>query len=594
MLKELLYPFDAEYILRHKKALRRQLLEQGQERLKKKIAILGGGTTKDIRQVLDLFLLNQDIEAEFYESEYNQFYEDAVFGNEELNSFGPDLVYICTSNHNVSVYPHIKDTDEEIEEMLRTESDRYRQVWESLTERFHCPIIQNNFEMPYRRLLGNRDAYDIHGRVNYLTCLNLQFYRYAQEHDAFHICDINYLSADYGLSKWSDPSYYHMYKYAMHINAIPILAFSLSNIIKSIYGKNKKAFALDLDNTLWGGVIGDDGVDGIVLGEDTPEGQIFTEFQEYIKEHTELGILLTVDSKNEEENALAGLNHPDSRIRPDDCVALRANWETKDRNLRGIAEELSLLPESFLFVDDNPAERKIIEDQIPGVVAPVIGDPCDYIRILDRGGYFEVTSFSEEDRKRGEMYLQNRQRSQMESKYENYTEYLQALEMQATIKAFDPIHFARIAQLTNKSNQFNLTTLRCTPNEIAEMASNPGYITVYGDLKDRYGDNGIVSVAAGEILDGVCHIRLWLMSCRVLKREMEYAMMDCLVRAAKTKGVRSLRGYYYPTAKNRMVKDFYLLQGFTKETEDAEGNTEWVYEIPEAYECKNHVIKVDE
>ena len=335
MLKELLYPFDAEYILRHKKALRRQLLEQGQERLKKKIAILGGGTTKDIRQVLDLFLLNQDIEAEFYESEYNQFYEDAVFGNEELNSFGPDLVYICTSNHNVSVYPHIKDTDEEIEEMLRTESDRYRRVWESLTERFHCPIIQNNFEMPYRRLLGNRDAYDIHGRVNYLTCLNLQFYRYAQEHDQLHICDINYLSADYGLSKWSDPSYYHMYKYAMHINAIPILAFSLSNIIKSIYGKNKKAFALDLDNTLWGGVIGDDGVDGIVLGEDTPEGQIFTEFQEYIKEHTELGILLTVDSKNEEENALAGLNHPDSRIRPDDCVALRANWETKDRNLRG-------------------------------------------------------------------------------------------------------------------------------------------------------------------------------------------------------------------------------------------------------------------
>ena len=214
----------------------------------------------------------------------------------------------------------------------------------------------------------------------------MEFYNYAQTHDNFYICDINYISADYGLKEWSDPFYYHMYKYAVNVNAIPYLAFNVANIIKSVFGKNKKGMVLDLDNTLWGGVIGDDGVDNIVLGPEESEGQVYSEFQRYIKEHLQLGAVLNINSKNDEENALAGLAHPDSGLSKDDFVTIKANWNPKDQNLREIAEEMNLLPESLLFIDDNPAERHIVTEQLPGVVAPEIGEAYQYIANIDRGG----------------------------------------------------------------------------------------------------------------------------------------------------------------------------------------------------------------
>ena len=267
-MKELEYPFDAETILAKKKKLRRQLLENagGGAFLNKRIAILGGSTTSDIKLMLELFLLNQGIRPSFYESEYNQYYQDAMFPNASLEAFTPDIIYIHTTNRNVTAYPRMTDTAEAVNALLDAEMEKFEGMWNRLSEVYHCPIIQNNFEMPFYRLLGNRDVYDIHGRVNFLSRLNQRFYAFAQMHDNFHICDINYISADYGLKEWSDPFYWHMYKYALNVNAIPYLSFNVANIVKSIFGKNKKGFVLDLDNTLWGGVIGDDGVDGIVLG----------------------------------------------------------------------------------------------------------------------------------------------------------------------------------------------------------------------------------------------------------------------------------------------------------------------------------------
>ena len=214
----------------------------------------------------------------------------------------------------------------------------------------------------------------MHGKVNFLTRLNMMFYDYADSHENFYICDINYISADYGLAEWSDPFFYHMYKYALNVNAIPYLAFNVANIIKSVFGKNKKGLVLDLDNTLWGGVIGDDGVENIALGQEVAEGQIYSEFQNYVKEQTQLGVILNIDSKNDPENAKAGIEHPDSAFCMEDFIEIKANWEPKDQNFREIAEDLNLLPESLVFVDDNPAERSIVEQNLEGVCAPEIGD----------------------------------------------------------------------------------------------------------------------------------------------------------------------------------------------------------------------------
>ena len=591
MLKELLYPFDPNYILENKRKIRKALLENSDGFIEKKIAVLGGYTTAAIRQIMELFLLNNGIKASFYESEYNKFYEDAMFDNAELEKFKPDIIYICTSNRNITRYPSLNDN---VDDLLNNEFEKYKGIWQSLNDRYHCPIIQNNFELPYYRLMGNKEASDIHGKVSFITRLNLLFAEYAQKHENFYICDINYISADYGLRQWSDPFYFHMYKYALNVNAVPYLSFNVTNIIKSIFGKNKKGFVLDLDNTLWGGVIGDDGVEGIKIGPEESEGQVYSEFQRYLKEHKQLGVILNIDSKNDYENAIAGLKHPDSELSEDDFVEIKANWEPKDRNFEEIAKEINLLPESLVFVDDNPAERHIVSEQLKGVCAPEIGSVEHYIEVLDRNGFFEVTTLSKDDLKRNEMYKQNAERAKAEASFSNYKDYLLSLDMKGIIKPFEPMYIERISQLSNKSNQFNLTTHRYTVADIEEIAEDDNYIPLYGKLIDRFGDNGLVSVVIGHVVEDVCEMDLWIMSCRVLKRDLEFAMMDELVKRCKEKGVKKIIGHYYPTAKNNMVKDFYSIQGFSKISEDEKGNTDWLFEINDDYQLKNEVIKVED
>lgn len=591
-MKELEYPFDNDYILKKKKSIKKQLLENDNF-IEKNIAILGGSTTSDIKLILELFLLNQGIKPNFYESEYNQYYQDAMFPNPELEEFKPDIIYIHTTNRNITTYPIVGNSKEEANELLSNEYNKFSNMWDRLAQVYNCPIIQNNFELPFYRLMGNKDASDYRGKVNFITRLNLKFYEYAESHANFYINDINYVSASYGLEKWADNFYWHMYKYALAVPAIPSLAFNISNIIKAIFGKNKKAFVLDLDNTLWGGIVGDDGVENIKVGPEVPSGQVFSEFQNYLKEHKNLGIILNVNSKNEKENAIAGLNHPDGPLKPDDFIIIKANWDPKSKNIVDIANELNLGVDSLVFVDDNPAEREIVRRQVNGVAIPEIDAPEHYINILDKSGFFEVTTISKDDLNKSEMYKENAKRNEMLNAYADYDDYLKSLKMKATIKPFEAIYMSRIAQLTNKSNQFNLTTHRYTQAEIEEIANNKNYIKLYGKLEDIFGDNGVVTVVIGHIEEKVLHIDLWLMSCRVLKRDMEFAMMDSLVKKAREAGIEKIKGYYYPTPKNGMVKEFYGLHGFEKENEDEEGNTIWNLNINN-YKNKNKFIEVEE
>ncbi|MGN0431366.1 MAG: HAD-IIIC family phosphatase [Lachnospiraceae bacterium] len=593
-MRELEYPFDSEYILKKAKSIKKALLADGSSRIEKKIAVLGGSTTHDIIKVLELFLLHYGIAPVFYESEYAQYWQDAMFDNEELLTFAPDVIYIHTSNRNITEYPTLAASVAEVDDLLDKSCEHFKVMWDKLRETYKCPIIQNNFEYPYYRLLGNKEACDIHGRISFLNRLNEKFYEYARENANFYINDIAYLSACYGLDKWGDPFYWHMYKYALCLPAIPTLSFNVANIIKSIYGKNKKALVLDLDNTLWGGVVGDDGVENLEIGQETSMGQVFSEFQSYIRQQKDIGIMLNVSSKNEEENALAGLQHPDGILKPQDFVTIKANWEPKSKNVADIAAELNIMQDALVFVDDNPAEREIIRTQLNGVAVPEIGSPEEYIRVLDRSGYFEVTNLSEDDRNRSDMYKANLERKKQQESFGDYKEYLKSLEMRGTIKPFESMYMARIAQLTNKSNQFNLTTKRYTQAEIEQAAADNEKITLYGKLEDRFGDNGVVSVLIGHKEGNELHMDLWLMSCRVLKRDMEFAMMDTLVAACKKAGITEIKGYYYPTAKNKMVEKFYELQGFILESEDEQGNTVWSYPIPENYENKNQVITVNE
>lgn len=591
MLKELQYPFDPQLILRKRKALRRQLLEDGSSRFTKKIAVLGGSTTSDIVKCMELFLLDQGIEPVFYECEYAQYEQQAMFPDREFLDFAPDLIFLHTSNRNIRQLPEMTDSREAVEGKLEAEASRLEAIWDRLRETFHCPVVQNNFEPPLYRILGNRDCMDYRGTVNFIGRLNQRLYAYADRTEDFHVHDLGYLAADYGLKEWLNPYYWNMYKYSLCFDAIPLLAFSVSNVIKAVFGRNRKALALDLDNTLWGGVVGDDGVEGIEIGQETGTAQSYYEFQTYIRKLKSAGIMLTVCSKNDAENAMDGLRHPEGVLRPEDFVSIRANWENKDRNLTDIAAELNILPESIVFVDDNPAERAIAEAQIPGLCAPVMDGVEHYIVTLDRSGFFEAVSLNEDDLKRNEMYMENARRTASQAAFSDYGEYLKSLEMEAVIEDFRPVYLARITQLTNKSNQFNLTTRRYSAAEMESVLLDPSYIRLYGKLTDKFGDNGVVSVVIGRKEGSVCHIDLWLMSCRVLKRDMEQAMLDRLVEEAAAEGIRVIRGYYYPTKKNGMVRELYGTFGFRKVSEDEEGSTVW--ELPtEGYVPQNRYIRV--
>ncbi len=584
------YPFESEVILRKKRSIKKELLLKD-DLVEKNIAILGGSTTSEIKNILELFLLKNGIQPNFYESEYNKYYEDALFGNAVLEKFNPDIVYIHTTNQNIIKYPESKDSEEDINTLLNNEIQRYKSIWSSLAK-YDCAIIQNNFDYTIDRSLGNLDCYDIHGKTYFINQLNSEFSKEAREIKNLYINDINYLSSYIGLQNWFDKSLWHQAKYAHSFDSIPELAFNISKIINAIFGKTKKCLVLDLDNTCWGGVIGDDGLDGIHIGTETAIAESYTKFQQYVKELKQRGITLAVCSKNDFKNAKEGFEHPESVLMFDDFTSFKANWDPKHQNIIDIAKEINIGIDSLVFIDDNPVERDIVISQVPTVAVPNVGDDViHFIDYIDRNGYFEPISLLVDDINRNKYYEDNKKRAQEQSTFKSYDEFLVSLEMSADIKSFSSIYLDRITQLTNKTNQFNLTTKRYTTGEIENVASNDDYIKIYGKLTDKYGDNGLIAIAIGSIKEKQCHIDLWLMSCRVLKRDMEFAMLDELVRQCKEKNVSEIIGYYYKSAKNSMVSDLYEKFGFILSKTNNE-DTIWKLDISN-YENKNKFIGVN-
>jgi FkbH-like protein len=589
-MKELEYPFDSEYILRKKKSLKKELL-QNQIFIEKKVAILCGSTVGEMQNILELFLLNHGIKPIFWQGQYNRYYEEAMFNNYELKEFKPDIIYIHTTNKNIIDFPTPEDTSEVVSQKLSSTFSYFSQMWDKLRDELQCPIIQNNFEpLPYR-LMGNADVYQESGELNFINLLNQEMYGYAREHKNFYVNDLNYQASWFGLERWFDNSMWYMYKYPFAVDAIPLVSHNLANIIKSLFGKNKKALALDLDNTLWGGVIGDDGIEGIKLGIDTAEGMAYDDMQNYIKKLSRFGITLNVCSKNEESNAKLGFNHPSSKLKIDDFIVFKANWNNKDLNIKEIASESNILEESIVFIDDNPVERELIKNIMPHISIPELTSAENFVKILDQSGFFEVTILSADDRKRNTYYKANKAREERINQFGDYSKYLKSLEMTCKIDNFNSSNIERVVQLINKTNQFNLTTARYTAEEVEQYMKGNSVVTISANLKDKFGENGIVSCMMASKVEDTMQIDLWVMSCRVFKRDLEKAIFDELVKQCKQKGIKKIRGSYYKTKKNQFVENLYPSLGFQVIEKDDEHGI-WQYEIPEEYTMMNEVMEV--
>jgi len=591
-LRQMRFPINPVNILRRRNSLKIGLLEQT-NLIPVRIAILGGSTTSEIKCMLELFLLAQGFKPSIYESEYNRYAEDILFENPTLWEFKPDIVFIHSTWINILQFPEGIDGIEKVEQLVRNEAKRYEALWNKIHSDLGALIVQNNFDFPILRPLGNAEAFEISGRINFLMMLNAEFAIYARKHSYLVINDILYLSAQIGLDVWHSHTYWYNFHMAVGPTATVALACNVAAIIKSAYGMSKKCLVLDLDNTLWGGVVGDDGVQNLILGHDHPVGEAYLDFQRYVKDLQGRGIILAICSKNDIENAKEGFSHPDSILKLVDFSAFKANWNSKSDSIREIAEELNIGIDSIVFLDDNPVERDLVASQLPDVATPNIGsNVACFAEILEAEHYFDAYRLVQDDLNRSAQYNLNAKRRSYQSKFSEYQEFLKSLEMTAEIDLISPIYLDRVTQLINKTNQFNLTTGRYTSAEVESMVNDHKYIMLYGRLADKFGDYGLTSVLIGRIENDALVLDLWTMSCRVFNREMELAMFDALVEVCQARAIRKIVGIYIPSKKNNIVADHYLKLGFTTGEKCANNYRYWHYDIPDKYTSKaKHIYR---
>jgi FkbH-like protein len=582
---------DASTLLRKKKSLRAQLL-LSPGLVEKRIAVVCGPTAGELKDQLELVLLSGGIKPLFWEGDYNRYFEDAVFGSPELEAFKPDLIYLHVSVASVRGWPQAGDSLPAVEAAFGAEAARWGQVLDGL-RRLGVPVVANNFEDPPLRLFGSLDAVDPRGRVRYVSRLNEALAQRVNEASGLYLHDLRRVAAWVGLRTWHDRRLWHWAKLPAAQEALPHWARSLGMLLLALFGRAKKLLALDLDNTLWGGVVGDDGVQGLRIGPDEAEGESYLEFQRYVLDLRSRGVALAVVSKNDDANARAGLAHPDGALKAADFAAFRANWDPKSENLQSIAHALNLGRDSIVFVDDNPAERSLVSAQTPDIFVPEVGaDVSTYATLLDALACFETAGLSAEDLGRAEAYAANAQRDQVQATFADYGQFLDSLQMRAEIGPWKDPYFDRISQLANKSNQFNLTTRRLSVDEAKAWAGEGQRVTLAARLTDRFGEHGLISLVSGRQAGSGLEIELWLMSCRVLKRDVEDAMLDALVTAARGLGLNRLVGRYLPSAKNGMVKDFYGQMGFESLAAAADASTEWGLDLG-AYAPRNKHIEVN-
>jgi FkbH-like protein len=432
-------------------------------------------------------------------------------------------------------------------------------------------VILANFMPPARHDPGEYRARTLGSDWNFRKWVNLELGLNAPSF--LRICDLEYLSHRVGGLASRDERSWFESKQPCSPALMVEVAREVAHLIGSLKRATKKVLVLDLDNTLWGGVIGDDGLEGIELGDTSPRGEAFKAFQKYIASLKERGVLLGVCSKNDYAKAVEPFEkHPEMALRMEDIVSFKANWDPKSDNLRAMAADLNLGLDSFVFVDDNPAEIEIVRQFAPEVTTLLLGpDPAAYVAQLQDCRLFEPRAITAEDAERTSQYRSDAQRKELQESVTDMDSYLESLAMEAVISEFTPVDVPRLSQLINKSNQFNLTTRRRSEAEVIAVINDPGNIAYSMRLKDRFGDHGLISVIIGKKAGEAMHIDTWIMSCRVLKRQVEEEILNELARLAGARGCERLEGLYLPTAKNEMVRDFYSRMGFSLTRENGTG-----------------------
>jgi FkbH-like protein len=556
----------------------RRLLSGPPERLPTKpvrLAVLGSSTLTHLLPAIRVAGLRRNIWIDTYENDYGQYWQELSDPNSALHEFRPTAVLLALDSHDLTAGVTAAMDQDAAEAALNEVAERIRSTWRLARELLRCPILHQSALPIHLPILGNNEHRLAGSRAEFVTRLNTRLRTMAEE-EGVDILAIDDRAARDGLRAWHDPGLWHRAKQEVAHSAAPMYGDLVGRWVAAKQGRSFKCLVLDLDNTIWGGVIGDDGMEGIELGQGSPLGEAYVAFQDYARELSRRGIILAVCSKNDEPNALEPFEkHPDMVLRRGDIASFVANWSDKAANIRAIAEELNIGLDSLVFVDDNPFERNLVRQELPMVAVPEVSDdPAGYPIAVADAGYFEGLAVTDEDRERTSQYHGNKARDALKASATDLPGYLRGLEMQLITKGFDRVGLQRIVQLINKSNQFNLTTRRYTDEDVIAVMADPDAFGLQLRLLDRFGDNGVIAIVIGRLQSNRdLLIDTWLMSCRVLGRQVEPTTLNLIAREAGKLGARRLVGEYVPTKKNGMVKDHYVKLGFTvMETDQAGGS----------------------
>jgi FkbH-like protein len=540
-----------------------------------RLAVLGSCTTTHLLPAIRVAGLRRGIWVDTYENDFGQYLQELVDPRSALHDFKPTAILLALDTYHLIAGLTSGLDEAAAETILEEVKGRIRETWRLAREAFHCPIIQQAVLPVHLPLLGNNEHRLPGSRARFIVRLNTALREMAESEGTDLLALDDRASRD-GIGRWHDPALWHRSKQEIAPAAAPLYGDLVGRLLAARQGRSYKCLVLDLDNTIWGGVIGDDGIDGIVLGQGSPLGEAYVAFQDYARELTRRGVILAVCSKNDEANALEPFDkHLEMVLRRPDIASFVANWSDKADNIRAIAQELNIGLDALVFIDDNPFERNLVRQELPMVAVPEVSDdPTYYPQAIADAGYFEGLSVTDEDRARNNLYQGNKARDALKASVTDLPAYLHGLEMQLVWKRFDRMGLQRIVQLINKSNQFNLTTRRYTEEDVLAVMDDPDTFGLQLRLLDRFGDNGVIAIVIGRMReDKDVDIETWLMSCRVLGRQVEPATLNLIVREAKTLAARRLVGAYIPTKKNGMVKDHYARLGFTTVATDAGGGS---------------------
>ena len=541
-----------------------------------KVALVGDTATQFLAMAIRGMGIERGYNINLFEAEYNQVERQFMDPISELYEYDSDFIVVFQSTHKLGE-KHCLSTTEQQQILADERLDFVRSIVENptlLSKKiiyFNYPEIDDTVFGSYANKVESSFTYQVRK-------LNYELMRLSEQHANLFICDIAGLQNKVGRDFMFASNVYVSTEMVLSIDALPYVASRIMDIVCSIKGQFKKCLILDLDNTVWGGVIGDDGIEGIQLGHGLGIGKAFTEFQMWVKKLRQRGIIICVASKNNEETAKEPFEkHPDMVLKLEDIAVFQANWETKVDNIRTIQSILNISFDSMVFLDDNPFERNMVRENIQGITVPELPeDPGDYLEYLYSLNLFETTSYSNADKDRTKQYQVEAKRVSLQKTFTNEADFLKSLNMVSVVSGFTKFNTPRVAQLSQRSNQFNLRTIRYTEADITAMAENPDVIDLSFTLEDKFGDNGLIAVIIMKKQDEESlFVDTWFMSCRVLKRGVENFTLNTMVARAKAAGYKRIIGEYLPTPKNKMVEQHYPGLGFTK----MEGAATDLYEL---------------